>query len=173
MWRLIEMTSEGVKQFRHTFIDLDALVYTNLSPEHIESHGSYEKYVAAKLKLATALEKSRKPTRRMIANIDDAHGKDFLDITVEQKIPYSLEDLELYTLTKDGVSVVIDGVTLRTPLVGLFNVYNVLAAIYCAQSFNIPLKTIERALGDLSPIHGRVEKFFTPKHAHKQHDSNC
>lgn len=165
---ILEMTSEGVVQSRHRFIDLDALVFTNLSPEHIESHGSYEKYVAAKLELAAGLEKSRKPDRRIIANSDDAHGEAFLDIAVERKLPYGLKSPELYTLTKDGVSVVIDGVTVRTPLVGLFNVYNVLAAIYCARSFGVPLKTIEKALGELQPVKGRVEKFHTPKHAHKQ-----
>lgn len=165
---IIEMTSEGVKQYRHKFIDLDALVFTNLSPEHIESHGSYENYVAAKLELAKLLVHSRKPERRIVANTDDALGETFLDISVERKIPFSLSEPELYTHTKDGISVVIDGVTIRTSLVGLFNVYNVLAAIYCAQSFGIPLKTIERTLSELAPVKGRVEKFYTPKGAHKK-----
>lgn len=165
---VIEMTSEGARQYRHKFIDLDALVFTNLSPEHIESHGSFEKYKHAKLSLARALEQSRKRPRRIIANVDDVHGKDFLAINVEKKIPYSLKDPELHTLTKDGVSVVFDGITIRTPLVGLFNVYNVIAAISCAQSFGIPLKIIERALGNLAPIKGRVEKISTPAGASKQ-----
>jgi UDP-N-acetylmuramoyl-L-alanyl-D-glutamate--2,6-diaminopimelate ligase len=64
---IIEMTSEGVRQFRHTFIHLDALVFTNLSPEHIEAHGSYEKYIAAKLKLARSLQNSQKRPRFMVA----------------------------------------------------------------------------------------------------------
>src|SRR3989338_6367921 len=55
---VIEMTSEGARQFRHKFISLDALIFTNLAPEHIESHRSYENYVAAKVSLAKALEKS-------------------------------------------------------------------------------------------------------------------
>lgn len=57
---VIEMTSEGARQFRHRFIALDALIFTNIAPEHIESHGSYENYVAAKVSLAEALETSRK-----------------------------------------------------------------------------------------------------------------
>ena len=165
---IIEMTSEGSKQYRHKFIDLDALVFTNLSPEHIESHGSFDKYKQAKLALARQLEHSRKRPRRMIANIDDQHGEDFLAIDVERKIPYSLRDPKLHTLTKDGVSVVLEGVTIRTPLVGLFNAYNVIAAISCAQSFGIPLKIIERALGNLTPIKGRVEKIPTPPNASRQ-----
>jgi len=165
---IVEITSEGAKQYRHKFIDLDAVVFTNLSPEHIESHGSFEKYKQAKLSIVRELEKSRKRPRRIIANVDDPHGADFLALNVERKVPYSLNDPELHTLTKDGVSVVFDGTTIRTPLIGLFNAYNVIAAISCAQSFGIPLKIIERALTNLSPIKGRVEKISTPAGAPKQ-----
>jgi len=55
---VVEMTSEGAKQFRHRFMEIDALVFTNLSPEHIESHGSFEKYKMAKLQLAVAVANS-------------------------------------------------------------------------------------------------------------------
>jgi UDP-N-acetylmuramoyl-L-alanyl-D-glutamate--2,6-diaminopimelate ligase len=164
---VIEMTSQGVLQYRHKWIDLDALIFTNLSPEHIESHGSLENYVKAKLELARALEGSRKRPRRMIANTDDEHGAMFLSADVEEKIPYSLKDAEFYTLTNDGASIVLGGVTIRTPLVGLFNVYNTLGAIACARAFGISLKTIERAMSALPVIRGRVEKFKSPKDAHK------
>lgn len=165
---ILEMTSEGVKQYRHKWIDLDALIFTNLSPEHIEAHGSFEKYVAAKLELAHALEKSKKRPRRIVSNIDNEYGEAFLDIDVEEKLPYSLKDPELHTLTRDGLSIVMDGVTIRAPLIGLFNVYNCLAAITCARAFGVPLKTVERALAELPPIRGRVERFESPKGAHKQ-----
>ncbi|HRZ30282.1 MAG TPA: Mur ligase family protein, partial [Candidatus Paceibacterota bacterium] len=46
-YAVLEMTSEGSKTFRHKFIDLNGLIFTNISPEHIESHGSYEKYLEA------------------------------------------------------------------------------------------------------------------------------
>jgi UDP-N-acetylmuramoyl-L-alanyl-D-glutamate--2,6-diaminopimelate ligase len=141
---VIEMTSEGVKQFRHKFIDLDALIFTNLSPEHIESHGSYEKYIAAKLQLARALEDSTKRPRFMVANKDDEHGHLFLEADVEHALPYSLHDLELYNLNKEDVSLVLKGTTIRVPLVGLFNVYNALAAVTCAQAFNVSLQTSTR-----------------------------
>jgi UDP-N-acetylmuramoyl-L-alanyl-D-glutamate--2,6-diaminopimelate ligase len=165
---VVEMTSEGVKQFRHKFIHLDALVFTNLSPEHIESHGSYEKYVAAKLQLARGLEASQKRPRYMIANRDDEHGEDFLAATVEYSLPYGLSDLELHTLNKDDISLVLEGTTIRVPLIGLFNVYNALAAITCARAFGVPLKTIYNALTNLAPIKGRVERFKAPKHAERR-----
>lgn len=164
---VLEMTSQGVLQYRHKFIHLDALVFTNLSPEHIEAHGSYEKYVEAKLQLARTLEKSLKRPRFMVANKDDEQGVRFLEAEVEHAIPYGLSDLELHTLNKDDVSLVLEGTTIRVPLVGLFNVYNALAAITCTRALGVPLKTIHTALSNLSPIRGRVERFKTPKGSKK------
>lgn len=164
---ILEMTSEGAKQYRHKWIDLDALVFTNLTPEHIESHGSFEKYVAAKFEIAKQLERSKKRPRRIIANQDDEQGALFLSIKAERYIPYSLKDLEFYALKRDGVSLVLEGTTIRTPLVGLFNVYNLLAAIACARSFGVELKTIVNACAELKPIRGRVEQFESPREAPK------
>ena len=164
---ILEMTSEGAKQFRHKFIDLDALVFTNLSPEHIESHGSYEKYVAAKLKLAHALMRSPKRPRVMVANADDAEGAKFLSMKVEKRIPYSLSDVERYHLNNDSVSIIAGGTTIRAPLVGLFNVYNMLAAIALTTAYGVSQKTIIHALEHLAPIRGRVEKIHSPEGAKK------
>ncbi len=165
---VVEMTSEGAKQHRHRFIEIDALVFTNLTPEHIESHGSFEKYKKAKLSLAKAVENSPKRPRYIVANIDDEHGKDFLNFAVENKLTYSLKDLRLYSLQKDGFSLVIDDTTIRVPLIGLFNVYNVLASITLSRAFGVPLRDIQNALRDLPPIGGRVEKFETSPDASKQ-----
>lgn len=168
---VLELTSEGARQFRHRHLDLNALVFTNLTPEHIESHGSFENYKAAKLSIARELEASSKQPRYIVANIDDEHGQDFLDFEVEEKHPYSLTDLKLHTLHKDGVGLVMrDGgeeVTIRVPLVGLFNVYNVLAAVTLTRAMGIGLKVSERALRILPPIKGRVEHFESPRQAQK------
>jgi len=165
---IIEMTSQGVLQYRHKFVHLDALVFTNISPEHIESHGSYEKYISAKLELAHALEESQKRPRYMIANKDDENGLKFLESHVEYALPYGLSDLELHTLNKEDISLVMNGSTLRVPLIGLFNVYNALAAITCAHALGVPQKTIYNALTNLPPIKGRVERFKSPKGAERK-----
>lgn len=164
---VIEMTSEGAKQFRHRFIEIDALVFTNLSPEHIESHGSFEKYKTAKLEIAKQVERSKKRPRYIVSNIDNEHGQDFLEFSVEQQLPYSLKDLSLHSLQKDGVSLVFNDTTIRVPLVGLFNVYNTLAAITLTRAMGVSLETIEKALRNLPRVRGRVEHLFTPVDAHK------
>ncbi len=80
---VLEMTSEGARQHRHRGIDLNALVFTNLAPEHIESHGSYEAYADAKFSLGTTLVRSPKRPRIMIANAADAQGVRYLQLPVE------------------------------------------------------------------------------------------
>ena len=169
---VVEMTSEGARQFRHRFIEMDALVFTNLSPEHIESHGSFENYKRAKLEIARQLSHSAKQPRYIVANADDEHGADFLAVKVEEKLPYRLSDLKLYTLHKDGIGLIFrDGaeeVTIRVPLVGLFNVYNTLAAITLTRALGVSLSTIEQALRTLPGVRGRVEHFYTNKEASKR-----
>lgn len=168
---VIEMTSEGAKQYRHRFIELDACVFTNLSPEHIESHGSFERYKQAKLSIFEALAQSPKRPRYAVVNADDEHGADFLDVEVEERLPYGLSSLKLHTLHRDGIGLIFqDGseeITIRVPLVGLFNVYNALAAITLVRALGVPMTTIERALRTLPPIRGRVEHFTSPSNAEK------
>jgi UDP-N-acetylmuramoyl-L-alanyl-D-glutamate--2,6-diaminopimelate ligase len=171
-YAVVEMTSEGAKQFRHKFVQMDALVFTNLTPEHIESHGSFENYKKAKLEIAHQLEDSAKQPRYIVANTDDEHGADFLNVKVEEKLPYNLKSLKLYTLHKDGIGLIFqdadEEVTIRVPLVGLFNVYNTLAAITLTRALGVEIRTIESSLRSLPPIKGRVEHFTSGKDASKQ-----
>lgn len=164
---IVELTSEGAKQYRHQFLELDGLIFTNLTPEHIESHGSFEKYKQAKLSIAKRVEDSSKRPRYIVANTDDVHGQDFLQFDIEHNLPYSLSNLSLYSLHKDSVSLVFGDITIRVPLIGLFNVYNLLGAITLARAFGISFLTIDKALRDLPPVKGRVEQFVSPKTAGK------
>lgn len=141
-YAILEMTSEAAKQFRHAFIDFDALVFTNLSPEHIESHGSYEKYREAKLSLVRALEKSRKRPRVVVANIGDKEGWRFLDVKVEKCIPYKLSEGKNFFDTK---------------LEGEFNQENILAAVEFAKTQGVSEEIALRAVAKISFIPGRVE----------------
>src|SRR3990172_8790756 len=127
-YAVIEMTSEGAKQYRHKFIELDVLIFTNLAPEHIESHGSYGEYVKAKLKIAKALEKSKKPRRILVVNQDDAEAPKFLEAKVPEKYTYSLKDAEPFVLQKEGLEMTFGGEKIKSHLSGVFNIYNMLGA---------------------------------------------
>ncbi len=112
LYAIVETTSEGIKQFRHRFINYDVLVFTGLYPEHIESHGSFEKYKEAKGRLFSHLKNC--PTKyidakrrvvfpknnleklnlgrvlkTIIVNGDDEFAHYFLNFWSEAKIVYS------------------------------------------------------------------------------------
>ena len=157
-YAIIEMTSEGAAQSRHRFISLNALIFTNLAPEHIESHGSYEKYLNAKLQLARALEKSSKKEKVVVANDDDKEGRKFLDIRVPHKYAYTIKDAEPYELKKEGLQFSWEDISISSRLSGTFNLYNILAAAFFAKSQGVEKQVIKRALLKFSGIPGRMEK---------------
>lgn len=157
-WVIMEMTSEGARQFRHKFIDFDALIFTNLSPEHIESHGSFGNYKNAKLSIARALARSHKRPRIIIANADDQYAKEFLAVDADTKTTYSLKDADPYTLLKDQTTFNFMGSPLSAHLSGAFNLSNMLAGISFAREINISPDVIRRALEKFHGIRGRVER---------------
>ena len=156
-WAIIEMTSEGTKLYRHKFIELNSLIFTNISPEHIEAHGSYEKYLEAKLKIAKSLEKSSKKERFIIANADDKESRHFLDINVEHKRSFSLKEMEPYKIRDGGLSFTFNKTQMESNLQGLFNLYNLLSGIVFAESIGITTEVMRRAIENIQ-IKGRVEK---------------
>lgn len=114
-YAVVETTSEGIKQFRHRFINYDILLFTGLYPEHIESHGSFEKYKEAKGKLFAHLKKCktkyidenhrvRRPEselkkldlkrvlKTIIVNADDENSPYFLNFWSEAKIACSFNE---------------------------------------------------------------------------------
>ena len=157
-YAVIEISSEAAKQYRHKFIDLDALIFTNLAPEHIESHGSYDKYLEAKLSIAHSLEKSDKKNKIVVANIDDPEGHKFLAVKVEKKAPYSLKDGEPMVCHGEGVDFTCEEMKIYSKLIGQFNVYNMLAAAAYARALGITMESIKAGLEKVKEIKGRAQK---------------
>ena len=157
-YAVVELTSEAALQYRHLGIMLDALIFTNLQKEHVESHGSMEKYFQAKFRFGKALARSPKNPRSIIAQKDDAFSAAFLALPVENKISFSLSDAREVHLNENGVSFTYGGTPFSLALPGTFTVNNALAAIKTAEVFHIPLETAARALRELSHISGRVER---------------
>lgn len=155
---VIEMTSEGAKQFRQRFIDMDALIFTNLSPEHIESHGSYEKYRDAKLAIARTLARSSKPHRFMVTNIDDKEAERFLLLKNVTGVPYSLKDAGHVSADETHIAFNFHGIPITSTLGGLFNASNILGAATCAEKLGIPLESIAKGVAKIERIEGRMER---------------
>lgn len=157
-YAVLEVTSQGALLNRHRFIDFDALVFTNIAPEHIEAHGSFENYVAAKLAIADAVAASKKPRTILVANADDAQAPKFMERPFKEKVSYSLSDAEPFTLYKSGLDMTVHGEQVKSHLSGEFNVYNMLAAIAFAESQGIGMDTVRKALAGFGGIRGRVER---------------
>lgn len=157
-YAIIEMTSEGARFFRHFGVELDALIFTNLSPEHIESHGSFEKYKKAKLRLVKRLANSNKPVRLSIANIDNEHAPSFLISPIEKNIGYSLKDVHILNESDKGSTIRWDGKEIHIPLPGKFNISNAIAALTLAREIGIDMEQAKNGIESLSLIRGRVER---------------
>ncbi len=155
---VVELTSESALQYRHRFTYLDALVFTNLEKEHIESHGSMEKYFAAKFELGKELVRSSKRPRAIIANSENEYGQRFLALPVEQQTPFSFEDARNVVLAEDHVSFSFEDSTFDLPHPGRFSVMNALAAIKAGVFLGISLDICASGLSKLSKIAGRAER---------------
>lgn len=155
---ILEMTSEGARQHRHRAVELDALVFTNLAPEHIESHGSYEAYADAKFSIGTQLARSSKRPRYIVANEDDAQGARYLALPVEHRLPFSLSANPDSSSDEQGGFFTYEGTRVTVKLPGDFSLENALAATTLARAMHVPLTDIKTAFESLTRIPGRAER---------------
>lgn len=157
-YAVLEVTSEGAVQNRHLFLAMDALIFTNLQREHIESHGSMEAYARAKFRLGEELARSTKRPRAIIANSDSEYAKPYLALPVETALPFSIGDAANISYQNESVSFTYEGVSFDIPQPGEFSVRNALAAIKTAAWLGVPLEKSSEALHLLTRIPGRAEK---------------
>lgn len=174
-YAVLEITSEGIRQHRHRFIDFRTAVFTNLTPEHIESHGGFENYRNEKLKLFRACKNIH------IINIDDQNSKYFFDIPSEEKWlygfqnpksksagcrtnPNQIQNLKIENIIVEnienntiGFNFDVCGVKFDLNLFGDFNIYNALAGICVGLSEGISLDVCQKALKKAKSMPGRME----------------
>lgn len=151
-YMVLEVTSEGIKQYRHKFINFDTAVFTNLTPEHIESHGGFENYRNEKLKLFSAAKNIH------IINTDDENAKYFISVPAKKIITFAIKNrADVEAQQVHGVNFSVNGKMFSLNLLGQFNVYNALSAISVGLSQNIPLEICKKALEKVVGIPGRME----------------
>jgi len=160
-YAVLEVTSEGIKQFRHKFINFDTAVFNNLSPEHIESHGSFEKYRNEKLKLFSAGGGSafggKIKQNKHIVNLDDENAKYFLEIPAKKVVTFGINNGQIKAENVSGNSFTVNGEKINLNLLGKFNIYNALAGISVGLSYNIPLEVCKKAIEKVKTMPGRME----------------
>lgn len=153
---VLEITSEGAKQFRNKFIDLDAFVFTNLQPEHIESHGSYEKYRSCKASIAEGVNNRSKEDTIIVVNGDDKEKNYFNKTKADHKLEFHLSDAKNLDL-KNGINFIWENQNIKSSLRGEFNVSNILAAATLTKAMGIPVEKIKQGIEKISEVAGRVQ----------------
>lgn len=166
---VMEVSSHALDQGRADALAFDTAVFTNLSGDHLEYHGSMEAYAAAKARLFTLLD----GRGAAVVNADDPASARMVAETRGRVIRYGLgEDAELTASIESAAGT---GTTLglrwgearagaTLPLVGRYNVANLLAAIGATWDEAIGLSTLAEAAGSMTPVPGRLEQ-VTPADA--------
>lgn len=132
---ILEATSEGIKQFRHKRIKFFLAILTNVTPEHIESHGGFEEYRAIKAKLFYQ-------TPNHIVNGEDANIDYFVNIPAKHRVVYAKNDFPASWNSK---------------LLGDFNKENIVAAYHAARFLGVRPENIKLAIEKFDGIPGRLE----------------
>jgi UDP-N-acetylmuramoyl-L-alanyl-D-glutamate--2,6-diaminopimelate ligase len=166
---VIEVSSEGIKQYRHKFLNFKIAIFTNLAPEHIESHGSFENYRRAKGKFFEATKKIH------VLNAEDENVEYFMKFPAKKKIFYSTDLSKNLAFQKIGTIIFaenirenekgtafkVNNVDFNLGIIGKFNIYNALAAISVGISQGISLETCKKALESFKGVPGRMEEVIS------------
>ncbi len=152
---VMECPSEGLAQGRHRAVRFDAAVFLNIHPEHLEAHGGWENYRAAKQLLFRACRGIH------VVNIDDPDAEYFSNFPARKHITFGISggDYQATDVQVNArqVSFSVGRTRLDLHLGGLFNVTNALAAIAMADAYGVPATEAKLALESVQSIAGRME----------------
>ena len=169
-YAVIEATSHGLAQYRLEACHFDVAAITNITHEHLDYHKTFAEYREAKARLFKSLAISaRKPnvSKVSVLNLDDPSFDYLKEIPADQQITYGLhhpadvtaEQVALFPTTiRLTAQTPAGSFPIRSPLVGEFNVYNLLAAIAVATSQEVPPGAIQEGVSRMSGVPGRMEK---------------
>lgn len=163
---ITEVSSHALALKRVDYTKFDVAVFTNLSRDHLDFHKDMEDYFNAKKRLFTELLKNDAVA---VINLDDAYGRKLIEQLSNKKILYSMENpqadiyVKNYRLKFKGTEINVDikkkkEIFIKTSLLGIPNIYNVISAVSVAVALNIPFDIIESALLDAHSPDGRFER---------------
>lgn len=168
---VIEATSHGLAMHRVTGCAFDAAIITNLTHDHLNYHGTWEAYRDAKAMLFESLASAtRKPgvPKVAITNADDISYQRLRSVPADLHLSYGLDNPADVTAsevhaTAQGLSLVAHGpggrsLSLRSPLVGAFNVYNILAAVALGWAWELDDAAITEGVARFTGVTGRMER---------------
>ena len=162
---VMEVSSHALDLYRVNCIDFNIAVFTNLTQDHLDYHNNMEKYQASKLKLFNMITLENK--NFVVVNADDNYSGDFIQAAKAKVYTYGLSNnsdikatnvkIDLkgsqFTLSFKGSTT-----NIKVKLIGMFSIYNVLAAIAVSLGEGISLEIIKTALEKVNGVPGRFEQ---------------
>jgi UDP-N-acetylmuramoyl-L-alanyl-D-glutamate--2,6-diaminopimelate ligase len=166
---VMEVSSHALEQRRVDGCSFDVGVFTNLTRDHLDYHRDMASYLASKRRLFAELlaPDSVKPERRAVVNIDDPYGAEIAAASVCPVLSYGLSHAAAVTMREvdfsvagiAGVLVTAGGeIPVNSPMVGRFNLYNILAAAGAGVALGLPLDAIARGIAGHKRVPGRLER---------------
>lgn len=164
-WLVFEVTSQGLAQNRVWGVPFSVGVLTNITHEHLDYHGTFEKYREAKKKLFTLTNRNRKGLQTGIVNADDPSAEIFV-AAVKNPITYGNSSGDLCAqnvkLTPAGSSYTVkaDDITYKITckIPGSFNVHNSLAVLGVGRAIGLTKEQIEQGIAATEGVEGRMTR---------------
>ncbi|MFH1218570.1 MAG: UDP-N-acetylmuramoyl-L-alanyl-D-glutamate--2,6-diaminopimelate ligase [Candidatus Peregrinibacteria bacterium] len=167
-YAVLEVTSHAMTQSRVFGINFDVAVITNVTPDHVEYHGSFNAYLNEKGKLFRGVSKGKRKfgvPKIMVLNADDKYYSYFNQFVSDRKITYGLKSATVYAEKvekhPEGSDFVLhvpnNAIPIELKLPGEFNIYNALAAASTGLSLGVSVEKIKNGLEKSSSVPGRFE----------------
>jgi len=154
----MEVSSHGIHQKRTEGLVFAGGIFTNLSHDHLDYHNTFAEYRDVKKVFFDQLPKNA----FALTNIDDKNGKYMLQNSKAKKYTYALQtlaDFKARILEKQlsGTLITIEGTEVWTKLIGVFNIYNLLAIVATAELLGLEKFEILRIVSELTSVNGRFQ----------------
>jgi len=161
----LEVSSQGLEQARVNSVNFNTAIFTNLTHDHLDYHGTMENYFLAKSKLFYLLGSEK----TAIINIDDPYGKRLAQTCEAKVISYGINNPAVYMAkniqvlfdkTIFNLHVYDEVYPVETNMVALFNVYNLLAVIAACHENGMKIQDILAYVQNIEPVDGRMERII-------------
>lgn len=161
----MEVSSIAVHQKRIAGIYFTGGIFTNITHDHLDYHGTFENYLKCKQAFFSIL-----PSKAFaVSNLDDKNGEIMLQNSKAKRIYYAMKRLAHYNVkivenTLEGLHLILDNRELWVPLIGKFNAYNILAVYAAAKQMGISSDEVLKKLSVMTPVKGRFQIYKHPHH---------
>ena len=161
-YAVMEVSSQSLTQYRTQDVEFHAAVFTNLTPEHLDYHITLAEYMVAKSRLFQNL----KSDAFAVLNADDTASNYFAKRTEARPFWYGIKNkadicCRVLEHLPDSTVIVLaygnDEIKIKIPLIGTYNVYNVLAAAACCIASGIGLDAVKKGVETFKNVPGRME----------------